>query len=419
MTSRPMNTTASIQKSRSDFWKFWTGQTISSFGSSFTGFALPLLIFKLTNSPVNLALTVATSVIPYLFFGLTIGVFVDRVNRKRLMISTDIGRALVIASLPLLTSFGLLSVWWIYITALVNSTLSMAFDAANFAAIPSLVDQKKLVTANGHIQASYSAASVAGPFLAGLLLVVIPISTLFIFDALSFLMSAGSLALVVVSFNTKTTVKKEHTSIRQDVLEGLHLITQNSVLRWLTLMLLFINFFGPTINVQLVLFAKDWLHAKDTQIGMLFSSGSVGVIITSLLATRLRKYLSFGIALIGTTLLGGLVTAVLSLTHLYWLALFLWMVRGGVDVFFIINAYSLTQSLVAHELLGRVITFTRVLTWPTASVGALIGGFAIERTNVGLIYGIVGLLLFLIALAFSFTPLRHAEHFVSQKGQNS
>lgn len=85
----------------SDFWKFWTGQTISTLGSSFTSFALPLLIFTLTGSSFNLALTVVATVLPYLLFGLVIGAWVDRVDRKRVMVMTDLARAFVIASIPL------------------------------------------------------------------------------------------------------------------------------------------------------------------------------------------------------------------------------------------------------------------------------------------------------------------------------
>src|SRR5215470_14094917 len=100
-----------------DFWKFWTGQTISTLGSSFTSFALPLLIYNLTGSSLYLALTVVVTVLPYLFFGLVIGAWVDRTNRKRLMVLTDLARALVIASLPLTALAGFLSVWWIYVVA--------------------------------------------------------------------------------------------------------------------------------------------------------------------------------------------------------------------------------------------------------------------------------------------------------------
>src|SRR5258708_21703382 len=98
-----------------ELWKFWLGQTISNLGTSFTQFALPLLVFKLTGSALNLAITTAATFLPYLLFGLVIGAWVDRVDRKKLMIATDIARAAVIASIPLLASMDRLSVEWIYV----------------------------------------------------------------------------------------------------------------------------------------------------------------------------------------------------------------------------------------------------------------------------------------------------------------
>ncbi|GHO64661.1 hypothetical protein KSC_035530 [Ktedonobacter sp. SOSP1-52] len=157
---------SSVVESRTnngDFGKFWTGQTISTLGSSFTSSALPLLIFKLTGSSLFLALTLTATTLPYLLFGLIIGAWADRIDRKRLMVVTDIIRALVVASLPFGALLGFLSVWWIYVVAFLQSTMSICFDAANFAAIPSLVSQEDLVTANGRIQAGYSTAKVIGP----------------------------------------------------------------------------------------------------------------------------------------------------------------------------------------------------------------------------------------------------------------
>src|SRR5215207_25635 len=122
-----------------DFWKFWAGQTISNLGSSFTNFALPLLIFKLTGSALNLAIASATTFLPYLLFGLLIGAWVDRVDRKRLMIVTDLLRALLLASIPLLSALNMLSVWWIYLAGFLISTLTIGFNSAEFAAIPSLI----------------------------------------------------------------------------------------------------------------------------------------------------------------------------------------------------------------------------------------------------------------------------------------
>src|SRR6266496_2860315 len=92
----------------SDFWKFWAGQTISQLGSSFTLFATPLLIFKLTRSSVNLGIGMAANFVPYLLFGLVIGAWVDRLDRKRMMITVDLLRGAVIALIPLLSVIGLL-----------------------------------------------------------------------------------------------------------------------------------------------------------------------------------------------------------------------------------------------------------------------------------------------------------------------
>src|SRR5215216_3034102 len=183
-----------------DFGRFLLGQTISNLGSSFTFFALPLLGFKLTGSPINLGITTAAEFVPYLLFGLVIGAWVDRVDRKRLMIATDLARAAVIATIPLLAAADALSVGWVYAVAFCNATLTIAFDAAEFAAIPSLVPSgDDLVTANGRVQASYSAAQIAGPLLAGALITVVPVQQVFWVDAASFLLSAGMLALIATT----------------------------------------------------------------------------------------------------------------------------------------------------------------------------------------------------------------------------
>lgn len=398
---------------RSDFWKFWTGQTISTLGSSFTSFALPLLIFKLTGSSLNLALAVTATVLPYLLFGLVIGAWVDRVNRKRLMVVMDLARALVIASMPLASVQGLLSVWWIYTVAFLTSALTICFDAANFAAVPRLVRQEDLVMANGRLQAGYSTAKVGGPLLGGLLIIVVPLPMLLLIDAVSFLVSAGFLVLISTSFNTTPDGMKATTSLRQSIVEGLRYVLKHPILSWITLLLLLVNFILPTSSAQLVLFARQWFAASDTQIGLLYAGGSLGTVVFSLAAGRFRKRWSLGTIALGAILMEGVFTAMTSVTHWYWVLLLFWALRGGADVLFTITSYSLAQLAVPNQLLGRVITVTRVLTWSTASLGALLGGLAIERTNdVALVYAVIGLLVFGIALTFFLTPLRQTERYL-------
>jgi len=398
-------------KFNGDFWKYWTGQTISNLGSSITVFALPLLVYKLTGSALDLGIATAATFLPYLLFGLILGAWTDRVDRKSMMIGTDIARALVVASIPLLAAFGLLSIWWIYVVAFVHATLRICFDAGEFAAIPSLVNRDDLVTANGRIQASYSAASIVGPLLAGVLVIRVSLPVLMLIDGFSFLLSAFSLSLIRISFNSGE--KRAPTSIRTDVVEGLRYVLSHPVLRNISIMMALVNFVGSTTYAQLILFAKVRLQASDVQASLLYSAGSLGVVILSLAAGQLRKLWSFSTVALGALMLEGALTAVFAFMHWYWVAIALWTLIGGLGILFNINTGSLRQAIVPNHMLGRVISIASVLAWSAIPLGSLLGGFAIAWTqNVALVYAVIGVLTFLIPLAFSFTALGHAERYI-------
>jgi MFS family permease len=410
------NNTKSKQTSKfnSDFWKYWTGQTISNLGSSITLFALPLLVYKLSGSALDLGIAAAATFLPYPLFGLILGAWTDRVNRKRMMIGTDIGRALIIASIPLLFAFGLLTIWWIYIVAFIHATLKICFEAGEFAAIPSLVNQDDLVTANGRIQASYSGASIVGPLLAGVLVTLVPLSALLLFDAISFIASSFSLALIRISFNTSE--KRERTSIRSDVIEGLRYVLSHPVLRNISIMMALVNFVGSTTYDQLIYFAKTRLQATDFQASLLYSAGSLGVVILALAAGPLRKHWSFSTVALGALMLEGILTVVFSLMRMYWAAVVLWTLIGGLGILFNINTSSLRQTIVPNHLLGRVLSIASVLAWSAIPLGSLLGGFAITWTqNVALVYGVIGALVFLIPFGFSFTALGHADKYIPKQ----
>lgn len=412
--SKHTEVVASRRPFSSDFWKYWAGQTISNLGSSVTLFALPLLIYKLTGSALNLGIATAAEFVPYLLFGLLLGAWVDRVDRKRMMIFTDIARALIIASIPVFALFGVLSVWWIYVVGFVQSTLTICFEAGQFAAIPNLVNQDDLVTANGRIQASYSAASVLGPFLAGLLVALVPLSTLLFVDATSFILSACSLALISMSFNPPQDEKQEKPkSILHDVMEGLRYVLGHPVLRNISLMMAMVNFVATTIYTQLVLFAKVQYHANDTQVGLLYSASSIGIVVLSLLAGLLRKRWSFSTVALGALMTEGILVVVFAFTRWYWLGLPLWACIGGLGILFNINTSSLRQAIVPNNMLGRVMSIAGVLAWSAIPLGSLLGGFIINWThNITLVYSIIGILTFLIAFTFSFTPLGHARKYL-------
>jgi MFS family permease len=417
LRSTPDSASASSEKRFSmDFWMFLIGQTISNVGSSFTIFLLPLLVFKLTGSALNLAFITAAEYAPYLLFGLIIGAWVDRVDRKRLMIYTDITQSLIICTVPLLAALGLLSVWWLYVVGFVSSTLWICFNTAEFGAVPSLVHKDNLVAANGYLQASYSTAAVVGPLLAGLLVALVPIPPVLLFDAVSFLLSALLLKLISTRFNADRVDQRRFGDLRRDVAEGLSFVLGHPILRNICLMMCLVNCIGFTVYTQLVLFAKERLVASDTQVGFLYAAGSVGMIALALAASPLRKHVSFSKVAIGTLMVGGSLIVLLASTSWYWAAVLLWASIWGLVVLFDINANSLWQQIVPDRLLGRVQSVVWVLSWSAIPLGAFIGGVAIEQTqDITLVYRTIGVMIFLIAFAFSFTALGRAEHYLPQE----
>ena len=397
---------------RTDFWKFWTGETISSFGNSITQFALPLLVFKLTGSAVSLGIAFAMFGLPHLFFGLIIGAWADRLDRKRLMIVVDLLSAAVVASVPLAAAAGVLSVWWIFAGGFVLATLGIFFQAAQFAAIPSLVERDQLVTANGRIQASFSAATILGPLAAGAVLAFVPIESLLYVDALTFVVSAVALALIARPFNAPRQTAR--TSIRADVVEGLRYVLRHPVLRNISAMMALINLVSVTVYAQMVLFAKQRFAVSDSELGLLFAADGAGVVVMSLAAGPLRGRFSFGNVALGALMLSGVTTIALAYAPTYLLAVALSAASSGLGILFNINTGSLRQAIVPNHLLGRIITIAMVLAWSASPLGSTIGGLIVERTgDVQTVYASIGALVFGIALYFRlFSPLGHAERYL-------
>jgi len=396
-----------------DFWRFWAGQAISTLGSSFSGFALPLLIFQLTGSALNLSISVAVSYVPSIVFGLPVGAWVDRMNRKRVMTTVNLLLGASVASVPLMAASGHLTVEWIYAMQFGTSTCRVFFSSASFAAIPSLVPKDQLVAANGRIQASYSALSVIGPLLAGGLAGFVPIPSLLVVDAASYLAAAGALLLVHRSFNPAGGRPPVKQSIRRDVAEGLSFLFGHPVLRNISLMMAMVNFVSMTVAGQLVYFAKVQLHATNQQVGLLFSANAAGILLLSLAAGPLRRHWPFSRVALGLLEIQGFVVIILAQFHIFWAVLPLIALWQGLGVLFTINTTSLRQTLTPNRLLGRVVATSSVLGGVMIPFGSLLGGFAIARTgDVGLVFTVIGALVFLIAIAFSFTALGHAERYL-------
>jgi MFS family permease len=405
-----------------DFRLYFTSQVVSQLGTSFTQFALPLIVFRLTGSPTNLALTMVATFVPYLLFGLVLGAVVDQVDRKRMMVAVDLARAAVISVLPILSITDNLEVWHIYVVAFVLSTLGILFDCGEFAAVPSLVPADDLVTANGWIMATNSAGQVLGPVLAGVLLAVVPVANLLLVDAASFLVSALALMAIRGSFNTGDPPTDEGTpetsrlrATFRGVGEGLRYVLHHPVLRTISLMMALINFVGASHGAQLVLFAKEELDATDTQVGLLYGAGSAGVVIIGLVAGPIRRRLSFAVTALGALVVSGLACALMGAWLWYPAAVVLWAVYSGFGLLLNINTGALRQAITPPHMFGRVISIAAVLAWSAIPLGAILGAQIIEATgDVAAVYVATGLLTAAIAAAFAFSPVAEGDRYLAE-----
>jgi Transmembrane secretion effector len=404
-----------------DFWLYFSGQSVSQLGSSFTTFALPLLVFKLTHSATSLAITTAATFVPYLLFGLVLGAVVDRVDRRRMMLRTDVARALVIAVLPVLSLLGVLEVWQIYAVTSVQSTLGILFSCGEFAAIPALVGEEELVTANARIMATNNVGPILGPTCAGALVAFVPVAQLLFFDAGSFLVSAGCLAAIRRSFNAgMAPVERARSLVRSllaDAREGLGYVWHHPVLRSISIMMALINFVFSTASAQLVLFAKRALHASNSEVGFLFACGAAGIVVVSLLAGPIRRHLSFAVTALGALAVAGLALTAMALVHSYPAALALWGASSGFGLLLNINTGALRQAIVPRQLFGRVVSVSQVLAWSAIPLGSIAGAAAINASSVTTVYALIGVLIAAIALAFALSPVTKGDRYLAEAAE--
>src|SRR5205823_6920973 len=214
-----------------DFVKLWLGQTVSHFGSGITGIALPLTaVLILAATPIQMGILGALDGVSVLVIGLVAGVWVDRVRRRPLLIATDLGRAFILGTIPLAALLGVLRIGQLYVVAALAGMLTVLFNVANPAFLPSLIPQESLVEGNSKLGMSDSLAEIGGPAVAGPLVQLISAPFALLFDALSFLFSACSLGLIRTP-EPPPRAGEQRESLWSDLVEGLRIVLKNPLLR--------------------------------------------------------------------------------------------------------------------------------------------------------------------------------------------
>jgi Na+/melibiose symporter-like transporter len=370
----------------SEFLKLWAGQTISTIGSGVTASALPLtavLVLGAQSSAMGWLLAVESA--PVLLLGMVAGVWVDRVRRRWLMIGADLGRAALLASIPVLAFVGALRIEDLYVVAAVTGGLTVLFDIAYRSYVPDLVGAERVLEANSRLASVEAVSEIVAPGLTGALVEVIAPPTAILLDALSFIGSAACVASIRRS-DARRPASDRAESVFAAILGGLHAVRRNHVLAGLALYGAARNFFGMFIGALYVLFGLRELGLSPLLVGLSVGVGGLSNLVGTFAVERVTRRFGTGPTMAGAVLVGCLTPYLIALAPPGagpgFAALVAAQALDVIHPLYDVNALTLRQSSTSAHLLGRVNATLHVLERGVVPFGALVGGLLGDAVGV-------------------------------------
>ncbi|HET7768899.1 MAG TPA: MFS transporter [Chloroflexota bacterium] len=371
---------------RGEFLKLWTGQTISKLGSGIGGSALDLTaVLTLGASPGQMGLLHALRAGPVVLVGLFAGVLVDRVRRRPVMIGADLGRAALLALIPLAALLGWLRLELLFVVAPLVGVLSVLFDVAYQSFVPVLVRPERLMSANSRLATSDAFAEVTTPGLAGLLVQLISAPVTLLIDAVSFVVSALSIGLIRAEEPAAQLAGADSPTagVWRELREGLHIVWRSPVLRALAGFKATREFFGSFYAVLYALYALRDLEIGPVLLGVAIGVGGASNLLGTLLVERVTRRFGVGPTIMGSQLLGTLTAFLTPLAGFTAgtdspLVPFVLLAAGQasdlIHPLYDVNTLTLRQSSAPPLALGRVNASMQVLDGALTPLGALVAG---------------------------------------------
>ena len=391
-----------------DFRLLWAGDAISQVGTMVTMLALPLLAVRtLHASPLQVGLLTTFETLAFLVIGLPAGAWVDRMRRRNVLIVGDLGRAVMLGSLPVAAYYHMLTLGQLYLVALVNGVFTVFFDVAYQSYLPSLVGRERLVEGNAKLQGTQSVAQVAGPSLGGLLVQLLTAPYALLVDSVSYLWSAA--CITAIRHREPRPERTTGTNLGREIREGLGFVLGHPLLRAIATCTGLFNLFGGAVNAMLIIVLARDLELSAGAIGLLFSASAVGGLLGALVARRVAEWVGQGPAIWLSAALGAPMGLVMPFLQRDWtLGLFVLaqVVMYAGTVVYNVTQVSFRQGLCPDRLLGRMNATMRFLVWGTLPLGGLFGGVLGSMIGVRptLLVGVLGTCLAFLPIYLS--PLR-------------
>jgi MFS family permease len=394
-----------------DFMKLWSGQTISEFGTAVSQLALPTIaVLVLHASAFQVAALGTVEFLPFLLFTLPAGVWVDRLPRRAILLTGDLGRGALGVSVPIAYAAGVLTLGQLYVVGFLTGILTVFFDVAYQSYLPSLVDREQMVEGNSKLEVTRSGAQLVGPGLAGLLIKLATAPYAIVVDTASFLVSGGFLVAIRKHESpVENTEDGRRPGIWSELKEGLRYVLGHRLLRPQAISTGTSNFFSNLAFAIFIVYAYRRLGLSPFWVGVAGSLSALGWMGGAAASSRLQRRLGVN----GATILGTLcVPPGMLLVPLAPKSFPLPMlIAGGIigsfgAVVYNIAQVSLRQTITPQRLQGRMNSVMRFLVWGTIPLGSLTGGALASSVGLRetLFIGAAGGFLNILPIVFSPIP---------------
>jgi MFS family permease len=359
---------------------FFSGQSVSLVGTWMTRIATSWLVYRLTGSALLLGLVGFAGQIPSFLLAPFAGVLVDRWNRHRLLVVTQVLAMIQSAALAILALSGVITIWHVLLLSLFQGLIN-AFDMpARQAFVVEMVESRAdLANAIALNSSMVNAARLLGPAIGGALIAAVGEGWCFAFDALSYLAVIASLLLMRLAPRAERARPAAHGRVLAELRQGLAYVTGSAPIRSILLLLAVVSLVGMPYTVLMPIFASQILHGGPHTLGFLMGATGVGALGGAVYLASRRSVLGLGrliplmSALFGAGLIG------FALSRSLWLSLALLVATGAGFMVQMAASNTLLQTLVDDDKRGRVMSFYTMAFMGTAPFGSLFAGGLAHR----------------------------------------
>ena len=367
----------------SNYWRQFVASGVSNIGDGMVHAAAPLLTLSLTSDERLIAGVSFSSMVPWLVLSLPAGVYIDRFDRRKLMVIANIIRAILFGMIAISAAVGSLSIWTFMVILIGVGCCEVIFDMSAQAFLPQIVPEHLLEKANGRLS---SLELITNTFIGlplGAWAFVAAVGVLFGVDAASFALAAALVASIRIPKKDapRASAESQKPTFMADLKEGLAWLWNNRLIRTLAIMLGITNMtsmFGDAIFVK---YAADELGVTGRAYGFLLALTAIGSILGGLLGDRIAKKLGVAQSIIYSYFVFGFVGIIYFFFPYVWAIAIAASLMGLAGTTWNVVTVSLRQRVIPSELFGRVNSVYRFIGTGSIGIGALIGGQIAYATN--------------------------------------